>query len=155
MFSFTKKRKSVEINGYLRRLCDLTTPNHGPPKETERAENRYNRTIPALICPWASGQAAAEQASFAVTKDISDRGVAVVVRDRMVADHLVIGFWTSREQSLEPWFFISEVRCEVPLGAGFWNVGLSLTEFANMNYARELASLHSLASTLLPPRASE
>ncbi len=150
MFSFTKRKKTVDVNTHMRRLCDLTTPNLTA-KTEGRCENRYNRSIPTLIGPWQDDHPSVDECIIGLTSDISDRGVSLILSQPFRADAVVVGYWITSDEICEPWFFLGNIRRNQAIGGGFWTVGIELVEFANPNYTDPLAALNPLASQLCAP----
>ena len=150
VFSFLARRKVLEIHPYLRRLCDLTAPKAVSEDDALRAGSRYNRTIPTLICPWQDERPLAAEAMIALTKDLSDFGLGVVMTREPWVGSVVVGFWPTREVSSRPWFFRGQTRRGSEIGGGYWLVGVELEEFMEDRFA-ELESLMPLAQQLLPP----
>jgi len=150
MFSFAKRKKTVDLNPYIRRLCDLTTPNLTTAIEG-RSENRYNRRIPTLISPWQDDRPLVDECVIGLTTDMADRGVCLVLNQPFHADAVVVGYWISRDAMCEPWFFVGDIRRNQAIGGGFWAVGIELAEFANPNYVETLAVLKPLTAKLRSP----
>jgi hypothetical protein len=151
MFSFTAHKKRTNIQTYIRRLCDLTTPNNAASLAIDRSENRANRAIPTLVCPWSNHRPVLEKCGVALTKDISDRGVGVIFSHLPAAKDVVLGFYLSTEIMSDPWFFLASRRRDCAIGGGFWLVGFELVEFMNDSWPIELEPLRSRAMQLLPP----
>ena len=78
VFSFNRDKKRIELQSYMRRVADLTSPNLAPLSGDSRLEGRYNRSLPVLIVPRVGGNHRAEEAAFAVSKDICDRGLSLL-----------------------------------------------------------------------------
>ena len=51
MFSLKSRRKKNEVNAFMRRLVDSTTPAFRHEIEELRSEQRANRSVPVLIVP--------------------------------------------------------------------------------------------------------
>lgn len=151
MFSFTKRKKSVDLSPYVRRICDLTTPNMTTSTELVRVENRYNRVIPTLILPCVGGRPLLDAHVIGVTKDIADHGIGLVLSEPFQAKNVLLGFWIDSEKMSEPWFFSATARRCVAVGGGFWTLGVELDEFANPILGHAYKSLLPLASELLAP----
>ena len=116
IFSFLETRKkTVDLSPYMRRICDFSVPNRCHAIEQPRSENRYNRTLPVLLCPWDEGRPLAEQAMFAITKDISDRGVSVVTAGP-IEGAFAVAFALPASEANEPWFFLGEAQVEPDWG---------------------------------------
>jgi len=153
MFSFQSTKKSINLQGYIRRICNGTTPNntHASENEDGRSENRYNRTIPVLLCPWEVTEPRLEKLTTALTKDLCDRGVGLTLPHPFAADEIALGFNLGEPVMQEPWFFRAKLHRNTPLGGGFWLIGAELTEFLNDNYRYELEPLLKAAEKLRPP----
>jgi hypothetical protein len=145
-----ESKKIVEAYPYLRRLCDLTTPNVSCSDEYGRSENRYNRTIPVLLCPWTNDAPLIDQAAIVLTKDIADGGLGLVVPHAHWSGNVALGFWLNEAVMSEPWFFLGAVQRSASFGGGYWCLGVELKEFANPEHGEALAPLHELARSLLP-----
>ena len=155
MYSFEQDKKRVEIQGQMRRIADLTSPNLPPLFGTARAADRSNRTLPVLVAPYSNGKAWAERGAFAVTKDLGDHGLSVISCQPSPELEVVIGIWPYTPhvdvENTDPIFFVGRVRQCTEIGAGYWQIGIELCEVVK---CRKLAaSLQPLARTLLPKRA--
>ena len=151
MFSFTKNKNTVELSPYVRRICDLTTPNITSSPELVRDENRYNRAIPTLVVPWVANRPIVDDFVICITKDTADHGIGLVLTEPFHADDVVLGFWVDAAQMSDPWFFLGKTRRCSPMGGGFWTLGVELSEFANSRFMKEVEPLRPTASKLLPP----
>ncbi|MBI1904393.1 MAG: hypothetical protein HYS13_25130 [Planctomycetia bacterium] len=154
-FSFEKRRQVVDIAPYLRRLCDLTTPNALHPSAEgggKRSEQRYNRCLPALLCPWTEDGPNADACSIVLTRDFCDRGIGLVSPENVQADQVVVGFWVPSDSMPEPWFFLGRLTRSVPIGGRFWSLGVEFHALANAEHPEKLDGLRELASSLLQPQ---
>ena len=93
-----------------------------------------------------------DEAAFVLTKDISDAGIGIVANQPICANEVLVALWPDEGVSKSPWFFLSEVRRNAPLGGGFWILGIELTEFANDEYMDLLKPLRPLAERLRTPK---
>ena len=151
MFSFSQRKKLLEVQPQIVRLLDLTTPNLSKVNiGNTRAEKRFNRTLPTLICPWEDGGPVIDECTSVLTSDFSDRGVGLVLSQPLHASGLVLGFWIRDAAMPEPFFFLGNQTRLVPIGGGFWSIGVELTEFANTRHGRALDILMPEAERLLP-----
>jgi hypothetical protein len=151
MFSFSARKKSADSQRHIRRLVNLTIPNRAGPNCVDRCENRHNRSIPILLCPWEQNKPILSQAILAVSKDFGDRGVGIILRRGFDAEVAVVGFCHQEATGNEPWFFLGVRRTNVPIGGGFWLLGIELTEFLDEIWHVELEPLFPIARMLLPP----
>lgn len=150
MFSFSTRKKSVDFQRYIRRLIDLTTPNRAGPANMARYENRNNRIIPALLCPWEKSGPIVSKAVTVITKDFADRGVGLILSHPFSAENVVVGFCHQEATAKEPLFFLGKRQSIIPIGGGFWLLGIELTEFMNENWRDDLEPLFPMAQKLLP-----
>ncbi len=151
MFSFTARKKAVTAERHIRRMIDLTIPNDAGVAITDRYENRFNRSIPVLLCPWERNEPVVSEAVTVVTKDIGDRGVGLILTQPYDATEVVLGFCLPEAAASEPSFFLGTKRSNVAIGGGFWLLGVQVTEFMNETWHTELAPLFPMARKLLPP----
>ena len=155
MFSFVKRKKSLDIASQLRRLCDLTTPNLCIREKPSRRKDRYNRAIPTLLCPWEGDRPVEDESTIVLTRDISDSGVGLVLSQPFRANRVLVGFFFDAWDPGQPWFFLGDVLRNMAFGGGYWNVGVELDEFANSIYPEKVKPLRALAAKLLPPVSAE
>lgn len=152
MFSFANHKKTVDLCPYVRQICDLTTPNLAS-MFAGRSEDRCNRAIPTLLCPWENDRPSTDECAICLTSDLADRGVRLVLAQPFRAERVAVGYWIGSDQMREPWYFLGDVRRNQPIGGGFWAVGIELTEFANADHAEAFGGLREAAAKLLPPVA--
>jgi hypothetical protein len=148
LFSFRKK--NTDFQRYMRRLIDLTGPIRACSTGTERLVTRTNRAVPTLICPWENDWPIVSQAIVAITKDLGDQGVAIVVDHSLDFQNVLLAFCHQEATAGEPWFFLGIQRSSVPLGGGFWMSGIELTEFINETWKAQIEPLVPLAKMLMP-----
>lgn len=145
MFAFDTRKRLCEVRDFVRQLVDLTSPNLPPLEGEARTENRSNRALPALLVPWENGQPVVDESTYAITKDFSDRGLALVLQQPFKSVLVVVGLWLE-----SPRFALAEVRQNVPLGGGFWQIGVELTELLDSAKSPQVQSLLPLATRLVP-----
>lgn len=150
VFSFLgSRKKAVDLSGYMRRICDLTVPDWRNAVDDVRKEPRYSRTLPVLVCPWIANRPSVDAAIFAVTKEVSDRGVSILSCAPMEGE-FVVAFSLPAASGSDPWFFLGTAKRSTAVGGGFWATGIELLEFANATRLRELQTLVPLARELQP-----
>ena len=154
MFFTREKGEQSRLQGYLRRICDLTSPNL-PRQDEFRGHGRNNRSIPVLLTPWENGMPVVSETATALTKDVSDQGLCVITPQPFRCEQAVVGFWLPHVQDYSPWFFRGLVRPNVPIGGGFWALGLEAVELLTVSRGSELARLLPLVTKLLPPKELE
>lgn len=150
MFLFRRK-KQPDLFRMIRRFIDRSSPVLPPSSGESRWEDRSNRTIPVLLAPRDGESVCSDEATFAITKNLSDHGLALVLPHPFRAESVVIGFWHADA----PYFVLGSVRQNVPLGGGFWQVGLELHQMLTMADHPDLMPLASLAGRLDPSLARQ
>jgi len=148
MFSFLRRGKQAEVHRIIRRMLDEGVLPTLPGGKEERWENRSNRTLPVLLVPIDNGEPRTDEATTALTKNLSSQGLALVLHQPFWAEGVAIGLW--HEGSAE--FVRGEIRQNVPLGGGFWQLGIELTEPLSLDEHPELEDLLPLAARLDPRR---
>jgi hypothetical protein len=145
MFSFRKRGQQADIHKVVRRLIDTSTPNFPPSTGNVRWENRSNRSLPVLLVPY-DGAEVGDETAHAITKDLSSQGLALVLPHPLRAERVVVGFWSGENTHFVSGF----VRQNVPLGGGFWQLGVELTELLPLAEHAELRRLLPQAARLDP-----
>jgi hypothetical protein len=145
MFSFDSRKRMYEIRTFVRQFVDLTSPNMPPRGGECRAEDRSNRAIPALLAPWEDGRPVVDESTYALTKDFSDRGLSLVLHQPFKSLQVVVGLWLESGR-----FALGDVRQNVPLGGGFWQLGVELVDLLDPAEFPEVQSLVPLTARLVP-----
>ena len=150
MFNFTKRKNAVDIRRLVRRIRDLTMPNSPFGGNQTRRQERANRAIPTLICPWDNGEPVTERIHFGLTRDVSDHGVGLVTTEPLEVNQVVIAYWPDGDDPGQPWFFLGEARRLESIGGGFWTLGVEFVEFINQSHSSQLRELMPCARELRP-----
>ncbi len=141
MFRGKQRDEQNKAAAYLRRICDLTSPNL-PRFDDLRGEHRQNRTIPVLLTPWEDDLALVAESVTALTKDISDRGLSLTLPAPFRAEHVVAGFWVPGvSDGGQPRFLLGTTRQNVPIGGGFWALGIETLRLLNSAEAEPLLAV--------------
>jgi len=144
------------VQPYLRRICSETAPIVSRQADGQsRRENRFYRTVPVLVCAWDKGKPKTDQVIWSVTKNISTHGLGLIVDQHVETETLLVGFWMSRQDPSQPWFFLGANQYSTSIGGGFYSLGIELSEFVNGKHRAELASLLPFAGHLLPPESTD
>lgn len=150
MFSFERAKQTNQVRLFLRQLVDRSSPNIPPSTGEHRAESRSHRALPVLIAPWDKKGPAVAEATFALTKDFSDRGLSIVLPQPFRTDQVLVGLWLD-----EMCYAQGVARQNVALGGGFWQLGVELQRTVDAGDYPELEQLAPLAARLLPPAAGQ
>jgi hypothetical protein len=145
MFSFDTRRRLCEVRDFLRHLVDLTSPNLPPLEGDSRLGARSHRALPALLVPWEHGQPVVDESTYVLTKDVSDRGLSLVLGQPFKSIEVVVALWLD-----SPRFVFGEVRQNAPVGGGFWQIGVELTNLLDPAEYPQVESLVPLATRLVP-----
>jgi hypothetical protein len=141
-----------QLRATLRRICDLTSPNL-PRLDDCRGEGRQNRSIPVLVTPWQDGVPVVEETTTALTKDISDSGVSLTLPGPFRVHEIAIGFWVPDDNyNAHAWFLLGVTRESVPIGGGFWGLGVDTVRPLGLSEVEELVPM---VEKRLPPSRIE
>lgn len=151
MYTFQERVPSQTVQTRLRRLGDLTVPNSPLCGDSTRGIPRHNRAIPTLICPWKNGVADIERCTIAITRDLGDDGVGLLLTHPVTARELLVGYLLPDAAVTDPWFFRGTTQHNTPIGGGYWVVGVELHEFLTNQRHSSLIELEPLTQKLLPP----
>jgi hypothetical protein len=151
MYTFESKKTSNKVQFHLQKMIDLTVPNFPSDLQTDRGEERFNRCIPALLCPWENGRPDTQHCAYVLTKDMSTEGVGLVLTAPFQAGEVLLGFRLPGDAMPEPWFFRGSTQFQRPIGGGFWTLGIKLSEFAGQELRAKIAPLLPLAEHLRNP----
>lgn len=146
MFSFRCNNKQAAAHRFVRRLIDASTPNLTQGTENERLETRSNRTLPVLLAPLENGRPVISQAAFALTKDLSSQGVALVLPQALPAGDVVVVLWSESD----PAFILGRLVQATALGGGFWQLGVELAGLTSLAEMPALQAVVPLAAKLVP-----
>ena len=141
MFSFARRRQRLEVHKLVRRFIDTTSPNQSPSAGEARWENRSNRSLPVLLAPYDGAEVRVDELTHAITKDLSSEGLALVLPQPFRAEQVVVGFWSEAHTH----FVSGQVRQNVPLGGGFWQLGVELTALLALSEHPDIKRLVPLA----------
>jgi hypothetical protein len=153
MFALKKRSRLHEVRRYLWRVIDHSTPNLHSLAVNSRSSNRYHRTLPVLVVPCPHRQPDVDAAFCAITKDISDSGLNLILPRRCPTRRAVIGIWYVTEQDppedSEPAFVTGLIRRCIDMGGGFWQAGVELTDI--FDDQAHVGLLKPRAVALVPP----
>jgi hypothetical protein len=145
MFPFGRRPRNLAVHKVIRRILDAVHPEPASFDYEARWEHRLHRTAPVLLAPY-DRELSIQEATFALTKNLSTRGLALVLPQPFRAERVAVGFWFAEQA----YFVSGEVRQNVPLGGGFWQLGIELTESLNPAQTPDIRRMVSLAARLDP-----
>lgn len=112
-----------------------------------RMEDRPERTLPVLVIPCRDGQPQVDKTSFAVTRNLSPTGAALLSQTAVVADEIILGLWNDKRCC----FAQGTVRYRQQIEAGFSQIGVELTRLVHPSQCAALQRIANLASRLTSP----
>ena len=147
MFSFARRRspQNPAVHKVIQRFLNAVNPDLAKFEDEARCDYRSNRTVPVLLAPY-EGEIALDEACYALTKNLSVRGLALVLPQPFRAERVAVGFWFAEQGH----FVAGEVRQNVPLGGGFWQLGVEATEVLRADKSSDVKRLLPLAARLDP-----
>ena len=134
---FIRDRKRA-VQSFILKVVNNNCPELAALIEGPRLENRVNLTLAVLVVPVENGKPLAENAFNAVTKEFSTAGLALVLDEPKALDEVIVGFRWEREMT----FIRAAAKHLNPMGGGFFQLGLQMTELVHPSDFPELESLY-------------
>ncbi|HUP81839.1 MAG TPA: PilZ domain-containing protein [Pirellula sp.] len=139
---FNQRKKKQEVWKCLRRILDRNSAEQLLLGNEDRKEKRIPFSLPVLLQSCLADPHTWSEPVFAVTKDISDDGVAVIVHRSIDPSRVICVIWEDG-----PIFLSGEIRQCQPLGGGFWKIGMELSEIVSSG---DFPLLRTLSERLSP-----
>jgi hypothetical protein len=136
MSLFTRKKVSA-VQSFLVSLLNENCSALRERLDGPRVEGRVNLTLVLTVVPMERGKPLLRKAFCATTKEFSTSGVALVVDRPYGIDEALLGF---RRNGSTIWLR-GNARHLCPMGGGFFQLGLRLTERLEAGECPELANL--------------
>ena len=130
--------KTRAVQSFLLRVVNNNCPELAALIEGPRLENRVNLTVVVLVVPVEDGKPLAEKAFTAVTKEFSTTGLALVLDGPRALDEVLAGFRWEGEMT----FIRATAKHLNPIGGGFYQLGLQMTELVYPGDFPDLESLY-------------
>lgn len=131
------RRKNLDLQSFMMKLVNNNNEGLQTVLEGPREEGRVRLTIVALIIPVEGKRPKTEQAFAAVTREFSTRGVSIVLNEPRGLDEVILGFRVARELQ----FVRAKAKHLNPMGAGFYQIGMQMTEMLSPADYPELETL--------------
>jgi hypothetical protein len=135
--SLFNRNKQSAVQSFLVSLLDDNCRALRDRLDGPRVEGRVNLTIVLMVVPLERGKPVLRRAFCATTKEFSTSGVALVLDRPQDFEEVLLGF---RRRGSTVWVR-AKARHVHPLGGGFLQVGLRLTERLETGECPELANL--------------
>ncbi len=139
---FNQRKKKQEVWKCLRRILDRNSAEQLLLGKDDRKEKRIPFSLPVLLQTGLADQQPWSKPIFAVTKDISDDGVAVIAHQSIEQSQVICVIWEDG-----PIFLSGEIRQCEQLGGGFWKIGMELSEIVS---SLDFPQLRTLSDGLSP-----
>lgn len=139
---FKQRKKKQEVWKCLRRVLDRNSAEQLMLGKEDRQEKRIPVSLPVLLQTGLAEQDTWSKPIFAVTKDISDDGVAVIAHQSIEPSQVICVIWQDG-----PIFLSGEIRQCQQLGGGFWKIGMELSEIVS---SLDFPQLRTLSEGLSP-----
>lgn len=139
---FNQRKKKQEVWKRLRRILDRNSAEQLLLGKDDRREKRIPFSLPILLQTGSKDQQPWSEPIFAVTKDISEDGVAVIANQSIEQSEVTCVIWEGG-----PIFLSGEIRQCEQLGGGFWKIGMELSEIVS---SLDFPQLRTLSEGLSP-----
>ncbi len=121
-------RKDQEVQSFLIKLVNNNCPEVRGLDEGPRLDTRVNLTVVVLVIPLEKKRPAIERVFAAVSKEFNATGVSLVLHEPRAVDEVILGF--RFEGAMK--FARAEAKHLNPMGAGFYQLGLKITEMVHV-----------------------
>jgi hypothetical protein len=129
--------KTRAVQSFILKVVNNNCPELAALTEGPRLESRVNLTVAVLVVPVEAGRPLVQEAFTAVTKEFSTTGLALVLDRPWALDEALVGFRWQREMT----FIRATAKHLNPIGGGFFQLGLQMTEVVGPDEAPDLHSL--------------
>lgn len=131
------RKKDTGVQSFIVSLLNENCPALRDRLDGPRVEGRVNLTLVLMVVPIEEGKPLPRRAFCATTKEFSSNGVALVVDRPYGIEEAMLGF---RRRGSTIWLR-AKARHLHPMGGGFFQLGLRLTERLQTGDCPELANL--------------
>jgi hypothetical protein len=135
--SLFSKRKDLAVQSFVLKLLNTHSPGLTARLDGPRLDTRVNLALVVLIVPVETDRPQAGRAFSAVTKDFSNTGVAVVLKEPENLDQAILGFQLDGQMT----FIRARAKHRDSMGGGFHQLGFQMLEVVSPSDCPELASL--------------
>jgi hypothetical protein len=130
-------RNDVGVQTFILKLANNNCSELQALIEGPRLEHRVNLTVVVMVIPVENGRPALAQRFAAVTKEIATAGLSLVLNEPKGPDEVILAFrWEARM-----YFVRAKAMHLNPMGAGFYQLGLRMTEMVSPTDYPELQSV--------------
>jgi hypothetical protein len=131
------RRKELGVQSFILKLVNNHCSELEALIEGPRLEHRAHVTVVVLVIPIENGRPHLAQMFSAVTKEIATAGLSLVLDEPKAPDEVLLGFrWESQMH-----FIRAQAMHLSPMGAGFYQLGLRMSEMVRVADYPELSSV--------------
>jgi hypothetical protein len=131
------RNKELAVQSFLVKIVNGNCPRVMALREGPRLEGRVNLTMVLLVVPVENEELRLDRAFTAVSKEFSTTGVALVLDEPLELDEVMLGFRWENEMT----WVRGKTRHMEPMGGGFFQFGLRLTEMVAVGDYPQLRAL--------------
>ncbi len=146
MYTFTERKNEADVQKFLCRLADRAATKRFSERYERRDDSRTGYSMPVYVARWDGDRFSKDEATIALSRDISSQGIAVVVVGPFHAERLMLAFWVESQ----PYFAVGAVQCDQPIGGGYRRLGIKLVELLDVGDHPCLEELLPLVARLAP-----
>ncbi len=140
--AFQQRQKKQEVWKCLRRVLDRNSITGLLPDDDVRSVKRFPYCSPVMLQLCSNDQPAPCEPVFAISKDLSDDGIALITNQPLEEVQVLCVLWQDG-----PHYILGDVRQCQYVGGGFWKVGVQLTEIVS---SEDFPTLPALSEQLNP-----
>ena len=132
------KRKDREVQTFMTKLVNNNCAELQALAEGPRLEGRVRLSVVVLVVPMVDGKPDVEATFAAVTKEFSSSGVSLLVEEPRSVDEVILAFRS--EDAMK--FLRGKAKHLNPMGAGYYQLGVQLSEMVRVGDFPELESVY-------------
>lgn len=123
MLLFTRDKKR-QIRSFILNLVNTHCVESCRFREGLRLDSRVNLSVALMVAPIERGRPNLDKAFATVTKDFSSTGMSLVLAEPLSLDEVILAF----PRKATPTYARAKAQHLTPMGCGFFQLGLRLTE---------------------------
>jgi hypothetical protein len=131
------RNKDRAVQSFIIKLINNNCPEVSSLNEGPRVEGRVNLTVVAIVVPVEKRRPVVDRACTAVSKEFSTTGVSLVFNEPVGLDEVFLGFRWERDTT----WIRAKAKHLCPMGGGFFQLGLRMTDIVYVGDYPELGSL--------------
>ena len=120
------KKKTIGVQSFILKVVNNSCPELRDQLEGPRLDRRVNLTLAVAVVPLEGQHPRVDRAFTAVTKEFSTSGLSLVLDTPLGLDEILVGFRWEGHLS----YVRGKARHLNPIGGGFYQLGIQLTEMA-------------------------